>query len=1252
MQKIDDVKQVNNASETSFTRKTAHFHGTIISEKVEIPKIPAEALRYAVKLNSVVKFISIQADGSTVVQTYEQMWKRAERILGGLRAFGLQPGDFLILQVDFSQDFTPALWSCIIGGFVAVPVSIASDYSKPNQMLAKLYHIWQYLDCPTVLTTSKLAPQVQIGLRLYSKNKVIIATIDSVETHNQDCKLHLIQPHELVLLLPSSGTTGNPKLIESNGQNFINRFLRYAINQNDTSSKKILLNWFPLESLLGTLLVLPNGFQQNIHLSIELLIRDPLFWLDTMNNYRVTHSPTTSSILALVVEKIRNTSKQKWDFYSVQMIGIGSELIVAKTAKNFIELLSKYNLNPNVLYPAYGMTECGPTAASSKGLSLITSYNRNCFVEIGKPTPGHSIRIVDQQGSILEEGQIGRIQVTGPSMTSGYYQAPELNRELFTEDGWINTGDLGFLQDGKLTVTGREKEIIIINARNYTCHEIELVAEEVEGVEPSYTAACAIRQSDSETDELAIFFHSLVCEERHLAQLLKQIRRNIAEKLGINPTYLIPIEKSAIPRTSTGKIQRLQLKQRFEAGEFDAIRQQVEDLNNQERESNFVAHRDDLELQLTKIWEKVLSIKPIGVRDNLFDLGGHSLLAVQLLAQIEKTCQKKLPLAILFQAPTVEQLAAVLRQQGWSPPWSSLVPIQPHGSKLPFFFINSINYAQILGSLLGTEQPFYGLNIFGLTELFEQQLPHLHLEDIAEQFIKDMRTIQPEGPYLLGGYCNDSFLAFEIAQQLQKQGQKIALLAFIDGIWQENNLGLYLHWHNLGQFGLDYILAKAKNKLRFLKHELVISIKRIIGKFYSRTGRPLPRHLQDVYLLQAFDQAIATYIPQVYPGQIALFLSSEWRLKNSPKLASLAAGGLEIQEIPGYHNSMFEKPQVEVLAEKLKASLDKVQTETSESYVSEPHDSTIEVEGTASLLNQSEESVLWSPLVTLQADGSRPPLFCVHALGTSVLYYRDLALHLGKEQPFYALQPQGLNGKQAPLTQVEDMADLYIKEIRNVQPEGPYFLGGSSFGGEVVWEMAQQLHQQGHKVALLALFDTSAPGYLKRVSFRKRVADHFNSLLTQGPGYILKKITGKLQWFKNRIQERGQKISFGFSQNSLDSLTQTRHNLVVEEANKQAARKYVLQVYPGRVTVFRAIHQPAPEGWDIDPQMGWGELAGGGLDIHDVPGNHDSMFREPHARVLAEKLRACIDRVQADDLADIPPQHSDPVVCERENPES
>ncbi|NET44741.1 non-ribosomal peptide synthetase [Okeania sp. SIO2B3] len=898
-------------------------------------------LKYVVELNLEKQLIFIQSEGSKIVQTYSQIWKRAQKILTGLQACGLQPRNTIIFQIDTSQDFAPALWSCIMGGFIPVPVLIAPDYSQPNQALLKLHNIWQQLDCPTILTNAKLASQIHAGLQLYGKKNVKTAIIEEIETHSSDTRLHLLQPDELALLLPSSGTTGKPKLVEISSQTFIYRFFKKSISQNNDSPIQTLLSWFPLESISGLVTILPNRFQKNIYLPAELIICNPLLWLDILSKYRVTHAQTTNFILSLIVEQLKTNPSKDWDFSSVQKIGIGAEPIVAKTARSFLDILSKYNLRPNVLRPAYGMTECGPIAGSREGFSLTKTPDNDRFVEIGKPTRGHSIRIVDQQGSILEEGQIGRIQVTGPSMTSGYYKAPELTRELFTEDGWMNTGDLGFLQDGKLTITGREKETIIINARNFSCHEIELVAEEVEGVEPAYTIACAIRQQDSETDDLAIFFHTIITEDSQLAKLVKQIRGKVAQSLGVNPTYIIPIEKEAIPRTATGKIQRLQLKQRLEAGEFDGLIKQIDELIQQEAEQTFVAPRDELELQLAHIWGKTLDIQPISIEDNFFNLGGHSLLAVHLFSQIEEELHNKIPLATLFQAPTIEQLASVIRKKGWSAQWRSLVPIQPLGSKTP--------------------------------------------------------------------------------------------------------------------------------------------------------------------------------------------------------------------------------------------------------------------------------------------------LFCIHALGASVLYYRRLALQLGLERPFYGLQAQGLDGKQPPLTKIEDMAAHYIKEIQTIQPEGPYIVGGSSFGGMVALEVAQLLIAQGQTVALLVVFDTPAPGCFTRIPLNQRLSEHFDNFWKLGANYILKKITGRFQWFKHRIKERNQRNSFKLSHKYTSSLDNIHPNQIVQRANKQAGRKYVPQVYPGKVALFRAIHKSTPEGWQVDPQMGWGKLASGELEVYEVPGGHTSMFREPHVRALAEKLRVSINNALEED---------------------
>ena len=646
-------------------KKLPIAHGEKGSAHSEPHKNPDQALKSARDLFPNREFICIELNDSFIVQTYAQIWEGAERMLGGLRSSGLQQGNPIIFQIETSQDFASVLWSCIMGGYIPIPVTTASDYSQSNQALSKLHSIWQQLDNPTILTTSKLASQIHTGLQLYGKKNVKIAIIEEIKTHSPDTRLHQLQPDELALLLPSSGTTGEPKLIEINSQTFIYRFLKNAINQDKDSPVATFLSWFPLESISGIFTTLPNGFQKNIYLPVELLIRNPLLWLDTLSKHRVTHAQTTNFILARVLDQLRTNPQHDWDFSSVEYIGIGAEPIVAKTVRSFLEILAKYNLNPNVLHPAYGMTECGPIAGSREALSPTATSDSDRFVEIGGPSKGHSIRIVDQQGCILEEGQIGRIQVTGPSMTSGYYKAPELTRELFTEDGWINTGDLGFLKDGKLTITGREKEIVIINARNFSCHEIELVVEEVKGVEPAYTVVCSIRQQDSDTDELAIFFHTLITEESQLAKLVQQIRGKVTQTLGINPTYIIPIEKEAIPRTATGKIQRLQLKQSLEAGQFALLIQRIDALLNQESEKTFVPPRNELERQMTQIWEKVFGIQSIGIHDNFFNLGGHSLLATQIISRVCQTFKIELPLRVILETPTVAELSSHLETIRW-----------------------------------------------------------------------------------------------------------------------------------------------------------------------------------------------------------------------------------------------------------------------------------------------------------------------------------------------------------------------------------------------------------------------------------------------------------------------------------------------------------------------------------------------------------------------------------------------------------
>jgi aspartate racemase len=266
-----------------------------------------------------------------------------------------------------------------------------------------------------------------------------------------------------------------------------------------------------------------------------------------------------------------------------------------------------------------------------------------------------------------------------------------------------------------------------------------------------------------------------------------------------------------------------------------------------------------------------------------------------------------------------------------------------------------------------------------------------------------------------------------------------------------------------------------------------------------------------------------------------------------------------------------------------------------------------------------------------------------------------LAHHFAREQPLYGLAAQMLDKKYAPPNRVEDLAAYYIKEMRILQPDGPYFLVGVSFGGLVAFEIAQQLVAQGEQVALLALLDTYAPGAVKQLLARERISSHWNNFLQVGPTYILEKtienVKGKSQRFNHQLNDNLKKICSKFYLSIGQPLPDNLQDFTFQQENQEAANNYVPQAYPGRVTLFQAISEIAGVTSYRDPLLGWGELAVGGLEIHEVPSTHLGIFQEPHVQVLAEKLKACIDRVQGDDLADIPPLCSDPFVCDNEDSE-
>jgi aspartate racemase len=267
-----------------------------------------------------------------------------------------------------------------------------------------------------------------------------------------------------------------------------------------------------------------------------------------------------------------------------------------------------------------------------------------------------------------------------------------------------------------------------------------------------------------------------------------------------------------------------------------------------------------------------------------------------------------------------------------------------------------------------------------------------------------------------------------------------------------------------------------------------------------------------------------------------------------------------------------------------------------------------------------EGGVTWSSLVPIQPHGSKPPLFCIHAAGANVLIYRPLSRHLGEDQPVYALQAQGLDGRE-PYRRVEDMAAHYIREIRAFQPNGPYYLLGASFGGLVLYEMAQQLLAAGQQVAFLGMLNTNCPVY----SLRKKLTTHLGHLKQRGARRYFSDLSGALKQRFNSTHSAGSRPAEVQSvvQDPQDAaLVRTVAAILEAEQNYRPVNRR----YPGKITFFWA--EDAPQDFE-DNRSGWTSVAGGGCEIHVVPGTHTKMREEPHVQKLVEKLKPCLEKAQA-----------------------
>ncbi len=406
-----------------------------------------------------------------------------------------------------------------------------------------------------------------------------------------------------------------------------------------------------------------------------------------------------------------------------------------------------------------------------------------------------------------------------------------------------------------------------------------------------------------------------------LINFIKHIKMTIVKKLNINPSYIIPINKNSIPRTASGKIKRKQLVSFFQEGKFDNIINQIKNKTKKERKEKYIKAENTIEKELQILWSNLFSLKNIGIQENFFDLGGTSLLASQLVSIINSKFSVNLLIESIFKYPTIYLLSQYIqnqieqKNQKENNQKSSLIKIKSDGKKIPLYFINSTTVAYNICQYVESQQPLFGLNIFGVTTRINKSFEQLTMVDFAQYLIEDLLEFQPTGSYKLITFCQDGALALEIAQQLQQMGKKVDSLILIDVLFQKEKLKLSDRFKLIYNFRIPYL----KTKLNSLFNQKIFKDKQ--SKNITKDSKLKEKITLDEKLYLAYFRQAEKYNPQKYNGKIISFLSQEWSNKKQDKLQSISENPIKSITIKIPHSLIFYPQYIQKFIKELNVIL-------------------------------------------------------------------------------------------------------------------------------------------------------------------------------------------------------------------------------------------------------------------------------------------------------------------------------------------
>ncbi|MGI5372898.1 amino acid adenylation domain-containing protein [Streptomyces sp. CA-251387] len=618
--------------------------------------------------------VHVRSDGSEHTVTFAALHDDALRVAGGLRAAGLEPGTPVPLLAELGEDFQPMFWGALAAGLVPVPLAPEARRAGP---------VWEFLGRPAVVVDDSTE-----ALLAEFPGPVRALRLNALREGHPPRALPRREPQDLAFLQFSSGSTGAPKGVELTHEAVLAN-LRQIRAAMAVTPDDVVATWMPYfhdMGLIGTHLVPMAARLKQVRLEPLTFAKRPARWLEAVTRHRATLLSAANFALALAVRRVPDSAWAALDLSCVRLMLVGAEPIAPRVWREFTAKAGPAGLDARAMLPVYGLAEAtlavtapplGEIAtprlldrtALSRGRAVAAQPGPDAVevMDVGRPVPDCEIRVTDDSGRWLGDRRVGHIEVRGPQVARGYHRAPDASAAAFS-GGWLRTGDLGFLDEGRLCVTGRHKDVVFVGGGTFHAPDLEETAAATPGLPEGTLAAIGSTDPDTGGDRVVVFVQWARPALATALPVLDAAAARVREALGHDDVRVLPLPPGAFPRTTSGKLRRALMRARFDAGAYAAVEERLSAArggleatraDEDGTQGPVPRSRRDVEEAVRGIWARTLDLAPAGIdrTDRFFALGGSSLKAMAVLAGIEDAFSVTVEPRVLRDHDTVAALA-------------------------------------------------------------------------------------------------------------------------------------------------------------------------------------------------------------------------------------------------------------------------------------------------------------------------------------------------------------------------------------------------------------------------------------------------------------------------------------------------------------------------------------------------------------------------------------------------------------------